>query len=211
MREPIVFDKQNCCKSNCPVGYIYKITNKITGDYYIGKHCYNKPHLDNSYWGGGTKHLQDAYKFYGKENFTREILYWSYDSELDLFEKEERYIDAFHSYVASNHYNESPGGIGFTSEQMSGENNPYYGKGYLLTGDNNPNFGKRRDESWKQNHSKLIKNKMKKPEVSSKLRNSALDRLKDPEYKKELIDRILPYVRRGSENPSSRSCVQFTS
>lgn len=48
---------------------IYKTTNKITGDFYIGKA--NNPRYD--YIGSGTL-LKEQIKEYGKENFNYEVL-----------------------------------------------------------------------------------------------------------------------------------------
>ena len=50
---------------------IYKITNTINGKIYIGKYQGNN---FNNYWGSG-KILKNAYKKYGRENFTKEIIY----------------------------------------------------------------------------------------------------------------------------------------
>lgn len=115
IREPIVFDKQYDCPYECPVGYVYKITNKITGNFYIGKHVYNKPYLDEDYWGSGSLHLQNAYNYWGLNNFIREILYWENESEEILYEMEDLYVDAFHAYDHPDNYNETPGGYGFSS------------------------------------------------------------------------------------------------
>lgn len=52
--------------------YIYKITNNINGKTYIGQHKYTK--ITDKYMGSG-KWLKEAFIKYGKENFTKEILY----------------------------------------------------------------------------------------------------------------------------------------
>ena len=58
------------------IGYIYKVTNVITGEYYFGKREYrkdNKLKLGEIYLGSGKDILENISK-YGKENFTKEIL-----------------------------------------------------------------------------------------------------------------------------------------
>jgi hypothetical protein len=57
------------------VAHLYKITNKNTGEYYIGKHCgYDQRKSGGGfYWGSGER-IRNAIKKHGKENFSYEVL-----------------------------------------------------------------------------------------------------------------------------------------
>jgi len=67
---------------------IYKITNKINGKIYIGKH--QTTNINDSYYGSGAKLLL-AIEKYGKQNFIKEVLF-TYDNEHDMNEKEKEII-----------------------------------------------------------------------------------------------------------------------
>ena len=97
------------------MGYIYKITNKITNKCYIGETKKSSPHLR---WnehkskiekGIGCPALQDAVKKYGIDNFTFEVLIICFDEDRYKFEKE--YIKKYNS-IAPNGYNLTTGGEG---------------------------------------------------------------------------------------------------
>ena len=68
---------------------IYKITNKINGRYYIGRHRTNN--VNDSYMGSG-KAITNAIKKYGTENFTKEIIAESWN-ETDLWELEKLIVN----------------------------------------------------------------------------------------------------------------------
>jgi hypothetical protein len=68
------------------VAHLYKITNTVTDEYYIGKH---NGWTQNGYWGSGNR-IQRLIKKYGIENFKYDILVIS-DVEY-IFQLEKKYI-----------------------------------------------------------------------------------------------------------------------
>ena len=120
--------------------YIYLTTNNINGMKYIGKH-YGE--LDDTYLGSGKLLKQDILK-YGKENFTKSILYVS-ENDIENSEKEKQFIALYNAVSNPLFYNIHEGGsggnttIGYSLEEKEalrrklsevnrGKNNGMYGK-----------------------------------------------------------------------------------
>lgn len=68
--------------------YFYKITNLANGHFYYGVHSTND--LDDGYMGSG-KRLHSAYKKYGVESFSKEILHF-FDNRNDALNFESEYV-----------------------------------------------------------------------------------------------------------------------
>jgi group I intron endonuclease len=91
------------------MGYIYKITNKITSKYYIGQTIQDL----NERWRhhrspkSNCRYLKLAIKKYGIENFNFDLICICFDNELDKYEYE--YIKKYNSLVP-NGYNLREGG-----------------------------------------------------------------------------------------------------
>lgn len=69
--------------------YLYKTTNVITKEFYIGVHStYDMP---NNYLGSGTK-LWRRIKKYGRKNFVKEILYF-FKNAKEKFKKEREIVN----------------------------------------------------------------------------------------------------------------------
>lgn len=83
---------------------IYKITNKINGKFYIGKHITDN--LNDEYMGSG-KLIRKAIEKYGKDNFTKEIIQIC-NTEHDMNVLESVLIDLDNKQS----YNLQPGGKG---------------------------------------------------------------------------------------------------
>ena len=90
--------------------YFYKITNNINNHFYYGVHCTNN--LDDGYMGSGTR-LKYAYKKYGMENFSKEILKF-FDTIQEAYEYEAEVVNE--SLVHDpNCYNITCGGEGWNT------------------------------------------------------------------------------------------------
>lgn len=80
---------------------IYKTTNTINGNYYIGKDSRNNPR----YYGSGLA-LKSAIKKYGKHNFTKETLEVIDGDDLKrLLEREIFWIDKYNAINDQKSYN----------------------------------------------------------------------------------------------------------
>lgn len=140
--------------------YIYLTTNLINGHRYIGKH---HGELDDDYLGSGTL-LKRAIQKYGRENFSKEILYISQNAE-ENSQKEKEFIKAFNAVNDRNFYNIHEGGDGGNtisgwteeqriayskklSEQRKGAQNPRYG--VHLTEETKNKIRQNRDTSYMQ-------------------------------------------------------------
>ena len=82
---------------------LYLTTNKLDGKKYIGVDGKNNP----DYLGSG-KYLKRAILKYGRENFTKEILF-EFDSEADAYLKEIEIIHELNAVESEEYYNIHPG------------------------------------------------------------------------------------------------------
>lgn len=149
---------------------VYKITNKISGKIYIGKHQTKDPNDD--YMGSG-KLLGYAKKKHGIENFEKEVLF-AFETEDEMDAKEAELVTE-EFCRRDDTYNICPGGRGgfghinsnvLTTEKRKAnakklKYNESFMKGCSLgginsnklhpkTGKNNPNYGKSVSEEIKE-------------------------------------------------------------
>lgn len=135
-------------------GYVYKITNLITGKIYIGqkKGC---PSMSQNYYGSGV-YIKKAINKYGLEQFRKEVVELVEDhgegrqSVLDDLER--HYIKINNATKRTVGYNVSDGGTGGGS---SGENHYLYGRRF-------PEESKRKmiDSKRGKTHTEYTKDKM---------------------------------------------------
>ncbi len=88
--------------------YFYKITNNLNGHFYYGVH--NTDNLNDGYMGSGRR-LHYAYKKYGSENFTKDILKY-FNSSKEAFEYEAEVVNE-DLIKDDNCYNIKQGGDGW--------------------------------------------------------------------------------------------------
>lgn len=156
--------------------YIYKITNKINGKIYIGKHSTDK--LDDGYMGSG-KIIKQAIKKYGVENFTKEILEFC-DKEVELNDLEKHYIDKYNSTDRSIGYNLTKGGDGKSGYICSYETRIKLSKSHI--GINPWNKCKKLSEEHKKHlsESKKGRNKGKFVSYETRIKISESNKGKEP-------------------------------
>lgn len=96
-------------KDNYKYNYFYKITNNLNGNFYYGIHSTNN--IEDGYMGSGLK-LKRAFKKYGIENFSKEIIKF-FDTRKELSDYEAEVVTEV-LVNDKNCYNTSLGG-----EQLS--------------------------------------------------------------------------------------------
>lgn len=83
------------------IGFVYVWTNKLNGKKYVGLHMGK---VDDGYIGSG-KLFKSAVEKYGIENFDRQILYFEYETEETLYQKEFDIINEFNAVKDRTFYN----------------------------------------------------------------------------------------------------------
>jgi hypothetical protein len=112
---------RNCRKV---YGFIYIWTNQVTGMKYLGKRW---GHVDDTYIGSG-KYFRRAWKKYGAENFTREIVDCVFDKVV-LKAREQFWLDFYDAGNNESFYNiSSHAGGGHHGADYNGSKNPMFGK-----------------------------------------------------------------------------------
>jgi group I intron endonuclease len=133
---------------------IYKITNEVTGKFYIGSSEDIDKRWEIEHKGNLIRNqhcnpkLQNSWNFYGGDKFSMSIIEETESKKELLLEREQYYLDTFKPYIQGIGYNICPkacGGDNITHnpnrdafiEKMSG----------ISAGENNPMFGKKHSES----------------------------------------------------------------
>jgi group I intron endonuclease len=184
------------------MGYIYKITNTLSGKCYIGETTKEDPtirwnqHKNTISRGVGCPALRDAVKKYGIDNFKFEVLIICFDD--NRFDMEKLYIKKYNSQVP-NGYNISAGGMGgsFTGRKHTPETIERIVKNTKLYRQNNPDWF----EKYREKHKQV----MAKVDTGAAVRNSEKFQLAKAEGRvggagkkyKENSDEIKEKIRQG--------------
>ena len=127
--------------------YVYKITCKITGEYYFGSSFNAKR---DWYWGTGRR-IKERISQYGKENFVKEIL-GEFNDRTIAHQVENQYIEKFrHDEKCLNKR------LDYHFEIYSDESRSKIGD--AERGEKNHNFGKHISEEAKAKMSAAIRGK----------------------------------------------------
>lgn len=155
------------------MSYIYLITNKVNGKQYVGQHHYDGEGMDASYKGSGVL-LKQAYKKYGVENFTMEVIEYCSDASLDYLEV--KYISDYNTKTP-NGYNLTDGGGGCK------------GKTYTLEQKENMKKAQNRPEV-KAKKSEWATGRVQSEDAKKKMSDKAKERYKNPEKRKEIAEHL---------------------
>lgn len=184
-------------------GYIYLIENNITGQRYIGKRKYrtkyHKKRLELEKYFGSGKYLKNAIKTYGKDNFSINLIDYTY-SEKDSCSKEQFYISYFNTFEDETHYNLTPGG---EVPILKGKRNPWYGKHHSLEAREKMSIALKKFYENKENHPMYGKHHpLEAREKMSKAKKGKYVGEKNPMYGKHHKEQFFEKVR-GEKHHSS--------
>lgn len=183
---------------------IYKTTNLFNGKFYIGMHQTTDPNDD--YLGSG-KLIGRAIEKYGRENFSKEVLY-VFDNEKDMISKEAEIVtDKFLEENTKECYNLISGGKGgFGYANKTGKSKNLFNKDNALKYSKKASERKKwlweNDQEWSEKYKDSLRKgynskgitsateKAKKTNLGSKFihKDGVVKKAKDEELKKCLND-----------------------
>ena len=156
--------------------YVYMISHKINGKYYIGSRGSKRPPPLDSYWGSGEK-ISNAIRKYGKGKYEKIILFDNLSSREEAYWIEELTISQ-ELLNDKNCYNMAPGGDGIIKHSEETK---------LLI--SKKGKGIKRSQQFKDNISKKLTGKKRKPfskEWSNNIAEAHLGKINGPPSKQTI-------------------------
>jgi len=175
--------------------FIYKTTNLLNGKYYIGMH--STDNLDDGYLGSGRR-LRYSINKHGKNNHEREILEFV-DSRGELIKREEEIV-SLNEIAKDNCLNLKVGGTGGFKDEEHRHN--------FINSTGPKNFAKKmkEDEEFREKHSKVSSERMKKTHREGKIKYDTFTNKKHSEKTKEKMSESSKGMNMGSKNGSYGTC-----
>jgi hypothetical protein len=178
---------------------LYKTTNKLNGNIYVGVH--STDNINDGYFGSG-KAIISAIKKYGKDSFERVVI--------DLFDTREQAMAAEREYVNSDFikqkhvYNIKEGGAGNSSADTKAlwDNDVYRNKvigSSLSKVWNDKEFQKKRiiacsTPEAREKHRRAVKAAANRPEKKEITSYHSKERWKDEEYRENMSKKTSAYM-----------------
>lgn len=196
-------------------GYIYKITNKVNNNFYIGqtKTSINKRYVNHKSEAKRNKidcPIYRAMRKYGIENFeVSEIEKITYETKEELTETlnelEMHYIEKLKPA-----YNAAPGGLGSTGVPWTEERKEKFKK--LMSGENNPCFGKPKSEETRKKLSDALKGRVVTEDTRKQISESMKGVQKSEETRKKMKEAASKRTNKmptGKDHHNSKSINQY--
>ncbi len=184
---------------------VYKATNKINGNVYIGQTQFNlgrrrSEHISKA-GKGSLFYFHKAIHKYGKDNFKWDIIYRT--DKLDNLNRMEQYMIIFYQAMDRDFgYNMESGGENYERsaeirekmrQRMLGDKNPMYGMcgdknpmfGVRLMGKKNPMWGRRGKDSpnYGKKHTPETKEKIRKALIGKKKTSTHIENNRQAQLK----------------------------
>lgn len=180
---------------------IYKVTNKINGKIYIGQKPYVGEPSMSDYYDGGVE-IKRAVKKYGKENFTREILYSRIRDQATADSMEIWAIEKYNSTNTEIGYNISKGGKVFEiTTDMRNKISTSLKKYFAENGCSNK--GRKLSDEQKRINSEAQKKRFSNMEERVKTSIATKEAMSNEDVRKRLSSSLKEFYKRTGYKPST--------
>ena len=196
-------------------GYIYKITNKVNNNFYIGqtKTSINKRytnHKSESKRGIYNTPLYRAMRKYGLDNFEVSEIEKITSEKKDTLSDKLNELEVHYIEKLRPAYNAAPGGLGHTGVPWTEERKEKFKQ--LMSGENNPNFGKPLSQETKKKLSEALKGRVISVETRQKTSNTMKGIPKPEETRQKMKDAAGKRTNKmptGKEHHNSKQVDQY--